>query len=140
MAASQAAKIVFDTNIYVDRFRIGRLEDLFAHAPTQYLSSIVVMELLAGSGTSAARRVVERLIHSHQSTGRLLVPSHLIYERAGSVMRQLREGGRETRQASLVNDVLIALTVRSSGATLYTADRDFLAIREVVDFRLEIVS
>jgi predicted nucleic acid-binding protein len=45
------------------------------------------------------------------------------------------------RRAALVNDVLIALTARSIGATLYTADRgDFEAIRRVRDFALEVVS
>jgi predicted nucleic acid-binding protein len=49
--------------------------------------------------------------------------------------------GREVRRASLVNDVLIALTARSLGATLYTADgEDFKAIRRVRDFALQVVA
>lgn len=48
--------------------------------------------------------------------------------------------GQEVRRASLVNDVLIALTARQLGATLCTADdEDFRAIRRVRDFSLEVV-
>jgi predicted nucleic acid-binding protein len=41
------------------------------------------------------------------------------------------------RQASLVNDVLIALSARSIGATLLTADADNEALGAIVDFKLE---
>ncbi len=44
------------------------------------------------------------------------------------------------RRASLVNDVLIALTARAIGATLYTADGDFEAIRQVRAFALRVVA
>lgn len=40
-------------------------------------------------------------------------------------------------RASLVNDVLIALSARSLGATVLTADKDHDAIRAVLDFKLE---
>jgi predicted nucleic acid-binding protein len=55
-------------------------------------------------------------------------------------LQRLREGGREIRRASLVDDVLIALTARSIGATMFTADEDYEVIRSVVDFKLERVS
>jgi predicted nucleic acid-binding protein len=61
-------------------------------------------------------------------------------DEAGLVLRALRMAGREVRRASLVNDVLIALTARTTGATLYTAAaEDFEAIRQVRDFPLAIV-
>jgi SAM-dependent methyltransferase len=48
---------------------------------------------------------------------------------------------REVRQASLLADLLIALTAGQIGATVYTADADdFEAIRRIRDFRLEVVS
>lgn len=48
--------------------------------------------------------------------------------------------GREVRRASLVNDVLIALTARRLGAALYTGDaEDLRVIRRVRDFALEVV-
>jgi len=48
--------------------------------------------------------------------------------------------GTRGRRASLPNDVLIAMTARRVGATLYTGDaQDFDAIRDVLDFSLEVV-
>jgi predicted nucleic acid-binding protein len=55
----------------------------------------------------------------------------------GRTLQRLREAGREVRRASLVNDVLIALSARSIGATLLTADADYEAIGAMVDFKLE---
>jgi predicted nucleic acid-binding protein len=51
----------------------------------------------------------------------------------------LKDRGREIRRASLVGDVLIAHTARSVGAAVLTSDRDFEAIRSVLDFELEMV-
>jgi predicted nucleic acid-binding protein len=63
-----------------------------------------------------------------------------VFDEAGLVLRALRLAGREIRRASLVNDVLIALTARSIGAMLYTADaEDFESIRQVRDFSLAVV-
>jgi predicted nucleic acid-binding protein len=50
------------------------------------------------------------------------------------------EEGREIRRASLVHDVLIAHTARALGATLFTADTDYEAIKTVLDFDLERVA
>lgn len=56
-------------------------------------------------------------------------------------MAKLRATGREVRRASLVNDVLIALTAREIGATVLTAHAgDFMAIRAIDDFSLEVVT
>jgi len=52
----------------------------------------------------------------------------------------LRLAGHEIRRASLVNDLLIALTARQMGATVYTSDlQDFEAIRRIRDFSLRAV-
>jgi predicted nucleic acid-binding protein len=56
------------------------------------------------------------------------------------VLRDLKGGGREIRAASLVDDVLIALTARSLGATVFTNDAsDFEVIRSVRHFSLQVV-
>jgi len=79
-------------------------------------------------------------IRAHAASARLVAPSAPVFDEAGFVLRALRMAGREVRHASLVNDVLIALTARRLGATLYTGDaEDFRAIRGVRDFSLEVV-
>lgn len=57
--------------------------------------------------------------------------------RTGAVLRQLKLSVRDVRQASLCNDVLIALTARSIGAAVVTANLDdFTAIRRIERFDL----
>ena len=60
----------------------------------------------------------------------------IVFEEAGAVLRTLRARGMEIRRASIVNDVVIAMSCRAIGATLYTADFDYEAIRSARDFRL----
>jgi len=80
-------------------------------------------------------------VRAHAVSARLVPPSTSVFDEAGLVLRALRMAGREVRQAALVNDVLIALTARWLGATLYTANGDdFAAIRRVRDFSLEVVA
>ena len=107
----------------------------------RYLSSVVQMELRVGAATRPARRLLDQLIRAHAASARLVAPSAPVFDEAGLVLRALRTAGRDVRHASLVNDVLIALTARRLGATLYTTGdaEDFRAIRGVRDFSLEVV-
>ncbi|MGH7898034.1 MAG: type II toxin-antitoxin system VapC family toxin [Candidatus Binatia bacterium] len=135
-------KVLLDTNLYVGWFNRGLHEALVVGPGfVRHLSSVVQMELRAGATTRPARRLLDQLVRAHAASARLVAPSPGIFDEAGLVLRALQMGGREVRQASLVSDVLIALTARSMGATLYTADvEDFEAIRRVRDFALEVVA
>jgi predicted nucleic acid-binding protein len=71
--------------------------------------------------------------------GRLVTPSSEVFEWAGAVLRKLKLAGRNVRDASLCNDVLIALTARSIGATVVTSNvPDFAAIQQVEPFAFEV--
>ena len=62
-----------------------------------------------------------------------------IYEEAGDVLRRLQESRGYTVASAygLVNDVLIALSARSIGATVITQnERDFVAIQTIRPFKL----
>ena len=134
-------KALFDTNLYVGWFNEGLHEALLlGPGLVRYLSSVVQMELRVGAATRSSRRLLDQLVRAHKASERLVTPSTSVFDEAGLVIRALRMAGREVRQASLVNDVLIALTARTLGATVYTADgMDFAAIRAVRDFSLEVV-
>ena len=97
------------------------------------------MELRVGATMLPARRALDQLARPYRAGGRVITPGAEIFDQAGRTLQALREGGREIRRSSLVNDVLIALSARSIGATLLTADADYQAIRSAVDFKLEIV-
>ncbi|MBI2897821.1 MAG: PIN domain-containing protein [Deltaproteobacteria bacterium] len=130
-----------DTNVYIDWMNAGLREDLvLGRGYVRYLSAVVAMELRVGARTRAASRSLDKLLEGYEAAGRLIAPSSSVFRRAGAVLARLHSAGREVRRASLVGDVLIALTCRGFGATLYTADGgDFGAIRKVEDFALEVV-
>jgi predicted nucleic acid-binding protein len=99
--------------------------------------AVVAMELRAGAQHRGARDSTSALIRAYRSSGRLVVPSSEVFERAGGVLRQLKLARRGVRQSSLCNDVLIALTARSIGASVATVSLDdFTAIRRIESFDL----
>jgi predicted nucleic acid-binding protein len=134
-------KLVLDTNLYVGWLNHGLHEALVVGPGfVRYLSSVVQMELRVGAATRPARRLLDQLVRAHTASARLAVPSRSVFDEAGLVLRALRMAGREVRRAALVNDVLIALTARQIGATLYTVNAgDFAAIRRIRDFSLQVV-
>ncbi|NUQ79144.1 MAG: PIN domain-containing protein [Polyangiaceae bacterium] len=131
-------KVILDTNLYIGWMNHGLHEDLMlGPGLVRYLSAVVLMELRVGATMLPARRALDQLARSYRAGGRLITPGAEIFDQAGRTLQRLREGGREVRQASFVNDVLIALSARSIGATLLTADADYEAIGAIVDFKLE---
>jgi predicted nucleic acid-binding protein len=135
-------RVIFDTNLYVGWLNRALHPGLFlGRGHVRYLSSVVAMELRAGVSTRRAGRALDQLTRGYRVGGRLVAPSAELFDRAGGILRRLRFAGRDVRRASFVHDVLIALTARAIGATVYTSDAaDFEAIRRVERFKLEIVA
>jgi predicted nucleic acid-binding protein len=135
-------RVVLDTNLYVGWLNRSLHPELFlGREYVRYLSSVVLMELRAGASTRRASTALDQLLRGYQGGGRLVAPPAQLFDRAGTILRRLRFAGRDVRRASFVHDVLIALTARAIGATLYTSDAgDFQAIREIERFALEIVT
>jgi predicted nucleic acid-binding protein len=136
-------RVVIDTNLYIDWLNTGRHEGvLFQRDAVKYLSAVVVLELYAGAFSPRDRRVVRSVVAAFDRAERILVPSGAVYEDAGHVLRALQEsrGYKMGSSPSLVNDVLIALSARSIGASVVTSnERDFAAIRAVRPFTLTVV-
>ena len=133
-------KKVIDTNIIIDRFSDPDLySEIFLSSGIVYLSSVVMMELRAGTHTKEALRAINELFHFFRQVGRVIVPSITDYEKAGEIISKLQvsKGYTIKKSASITNDCLIAASVRSMGATLYTKNKkDFLAIQDVFDFKV----
>lgn len=129
-------RVLLDTNVYIDWLNTGTHERwLKGGELVRHLSGVVLMELQAGATTPRAQRAVALIAREHERVGRTTYPSADAWTRAGIVLRHLRSRGRETRRASLVNDVLIALNAREIGATLVTRDvADHATISELVDY------
>lgn len=134
-------KVVLDTSILIDWLNRGLREEIVVGpGMVRYLSAVVAMELLAGARTGPARRAIDGIVRAHRAVGRLVAPPADQLVRAGAVLRQLKLAGLEVRSASLVTDLFIALTARSLGATVLTANAtDFEAIQRIEPFALEIV-
>ncbi len=134
-------RAVFDTNLYIDWINHGSHEDLLVGPGLmRILSAVVVMELHAGARTRAAQKAVAKVERAYDTARRIAAPLPGAFRDAGVVLRTLRARGHEVRRSALVNDVLIALTARSHGATVFTRDADdFEAIQRVRDFALVVV-
>jgi predicted nucleic acid-binding protein len=132
---------VLDTNVYIGWLNRGQFAELvIGRGLARYLSAVVEMELRAGAETRAARRALDGLVRAYRAGDRILPPSSAVFSTTAVVFQKLRHAGRDVRRASLVHDVLIALTARAVGATVYTQDADFTVIRGVRPFALQIVT
>lgn len=136
-------RLVIDTNVYIDWLNDGRHEAiLFQRKAVKYLSAVVLMELSAGSFSVRDRRLVQEVTSVFAKAGRILVPTVSIYEEAGDVLRRLQTSRGYTMASAygLTNDVLIALSGRSIGATVITQnERDFVAIQTIRPFKMALV-
>ncbi|MBI5756260.1 MAG: PIN domain-containing protein [Nitrospirae bacterium] len=136
-------KKVIDTNIFIDRFSSPDLyRGIFISSGIVYLSSIVLMELRAGVHTKHALRAIDEMFYFFRQVGRIWVPSITDYEKAGEIISKLQvsKGYNIKKSASITNDCLIAASVRSMGATLYTKNKkDFMALQDVFHFKVMFV-
>ena len=136
-------KKVLDTNIYIDLFTNPYLyEDIFISEGPIYLSSVVLMELLAGAHAKNGKRRIKSLAGLFKKLRRILIPTDLDYEQAGEILIRLQniKGYNIRKSASITNDCLIAASVRSIGGVLYTQNKkDFQAIQDVFDFKVSFV-
>ena len=133
-------RVVIDTNIYIDWLNAGRYEEIiFQREAVKYLSAVVLMELLAGAFSTRDRRFIRDITLPFAKANRIVTPTVSIYEEAGDVLRRLQSlyGYSMPSAYGLVNDVLIALSARSIGASVITQnERDFAAIQSVRPFKL----
>ncbi|MBI2985649.1 MAG: PIN domain-containing protein [Deltaproteobacteria bacterium] len=133
-------RLVIDTNVYVDWLNDGRHEAvLFQREAVKYLSAVVLMELSAGAFSVRDRSLVQEVTSAFAKVGRILAPTVSIYEEAGEVLRRLQQFRGYTMASAygLANDVLIALSARSIGATVITQnERDFVAIQTIRPFKM----
>ncbi len=118
-------KVMFDTNIYVLWIREQKYGDLLLKFGTvKYLSSIVLMELWAGAKTKRASRLVETLQKPYLNTGRVIPLTLRDYIVVGQIISGLPATYKHVvKRADFLNDIQIALTALSVGATLYTNNR-----------------
>lgn len=104
------------------------------------MSTVVLFELMVGAATKVARHRLEAdYVRAFRLANRILTPSQLVWEKAAAAEADLRVRKRHAGKLEargFANDLLIALTCRSIGATLITANvADFELIRSVTGVR-----
>ena len=148
MEGSLTTRVVLDTSVYVAILRDARFARNFrsryeAEVPRTYMSSVVVQELLAGAWGARQRRQAEYLSRPFERVGRVVAPTHRVWKEAGLLAARIAErepAARSKLRTGLLNDILIALSARSIGATVVTRNRvDFQLIQAVAPFRLEVL-
>ena len=130
--------VVFDTSIFIDHLRTGRHQQRIADTLGLVRNSAVVLaELSRGATKPSEQEFVERLARNHP----ILTPTENNWLESERLLSKIRvdKGFHAEKLRDLHFDLLIALSVRSTGARLVTSDRaDFELIASYRRVRLEI--
>lgn len=135
-------KIIYDTSIYIPFINNGTpypAIELNIGKPLTYLSAVVVEELYAGAFDNTSIKLLDKMYETFESLGRLITPAAPDWQKAGKVVAALAKkyGFEDMFLSRMVNDVLISLSARRSGAVVATRNtKDFLRIKEFVNFNI----
>ncbi len=130
--------IIFDTSIFIDHLRSNcHAERLDAINGLIRTSAVVLAELWRGATKPAEKAFLKELQKNHPT----LTPSEKNWLESGEILGKIYadKGYSPQKMRDLHFDLLIALTARSHGARLITANRaDFELIQSYRTFSLEI--
>jgi predicted nucleic acid-binding protein len=141
-------RLLFDTSIYISVLRDETFAQefrprYFRDIPRTHFSSVVIQELLAGARTFRHRRQTAALYEPFERAGRIVTPSHRVWKEIGTTVAVLAgrvPQFRDKLSRGLINDMLIALSGRSVGATVFTRNgEDFRLIQRFRPFALEVI-
>ena len=75
-------RVVIDTNIFIDWLNEGRYEDIiFQREAVKHLSSVVLMELLAGAFSTKDRKLIRDITLPFAKANRIVTPTVSIMKR-----------------------------------------------------------
>jgi predicted nucleic acid-binding protein len=125
VAIPVTGKVLLDTNVFIDYLRAELYADwIFGGVSNiiRFLSSVVLMELRIGADTPRRQRAIDRIQGAFPAS-RLIAPLPPLFDHAGRLFRALHGNGSGLEdRLGPINDLLIALTARSIGATLLTGN------------------
>ena len=128
-------KYLLDTNVYLEAFRSQAKRNQFRQSffpllPATYLSAVVAYELNVNAQDSLTRDLIQQFVRPLIRTGRVVTPTFEDWTEASTIVTSIRGKDKSWRSKlpALLNDVLIALCARKTGAIMITYNRD--------DFRL----
>ncbi|MGA2374421.1 MAG: PIN domain-containing protein [Candidatus Sulfotelmatobacter sp.] len=130
--------VIFDTSVLVDEVRTGRhRESIASVGGLVRTSSVVLAELMRGVIGQAESKFLRSLARHYP----ILTPTQENWLESGEILADIRadRGFDPHKLRDLHFDVLIALTARSHGARLITANRtDFELINRYREIKLEV--
>lgn len=130
-------KAVPDTSFLVEHFRKKTVQEAFLSLTRYYhvvFSSMVLMELLAGAFDPKERKLIDQIARNFT----VLSVTERQWFLCGEIMMRLRRDKKldRARVKGLLADILIAVSIRDTGAVLITKnEKDVKLIREVYDFK-----
>jgi predicted nucleic acid-binding protein len=142
-------KIIYDTSVYIEFLRSKSFANSFrslyeVNIPVTFFCSVVVQELIAGATDQLKRAAVEGLYRPFERSRRIVTPTHAAWREAGrllATMRVKRSDRKDRLTGSFINDLLIALSARSVGASVVTLNADdFTMISKFTAVQLEILN
>jgi predicted nucleic acid-binding protein len=130
--------VIFDTSVLVDEARTGRYRNrIESVGGLVRMSSVVLAELVRGVTRPPELKFLRALVRNHP----ILTPTEGNWLESGEILARMRAGRgfAAHKLRDLHFDVLIALTARSHGARLITANRaDFELINRYCQIKLEV--
>ena len=130
-------RAVPDTSFLIEHFRKGTVQEVFLNLTRYYhvaFSSVVLMELLAGAFDPKEQKLIDQITRNFT----VISVAERQWFLSGEIMMKLRRDKKIDRERikGLLADILIAVSVRDTGAVLITKnEKDFKLIREVYDFK-----
>ncbi len=130
-------KAVLDTSFLIEHFRKETVQEAFLNLTRYYhvaFSSVVLMELLAGAFDPKEQKLLDQIARNFT----VVSVTERQWFTCGEIMMKLRRDKKIDRERikGLLADILIAVSVRDTGAVLITKnEKDFKLISEVYDFK-----
>jgi predicted nucleic acid-binding protein len=134
-------KTLFDTSAFIAYRRIIREKQL----ETDYLSAVVLGELVAGAFREDRVNQLRAIQQKYQRRQRYVVPHGEDWWEAGKIMNRLAQlhfqqtgaypKWATDRKYNLIRDVLIARSAKAHGATVISDNVDFPEIQRVYKFK-----
>ena len=140
--AEAVFKALLDTSVYIPYINQGiehPILELRKKAPLLYMSAVVMEELYAGAMDRISNRLLDRIFSTFDKVDRMITPDGSDWQKAGKILAKMgkKYGFEEIHLSRLLNDILIALSARKIGATIFTRNqKDYLRIKEFVDFKI----
>ena len=141
-------KIIYDTSVYIEIIRSKPYAEAFrsryeTNLPLTFFNSVVVQELLAGATDSLRRATAEGFYRPFERARRIVTPTHVVWKEAGRLLGVIRGQSKDQKDrltGSFVNDLLIAVSAKSIGASVVTLNADdFTLISKYVPLVIEIL-